>query len=264
MNLETIGYFLFVVFYFSNFTDNTYFYNIYFSLNQKMKCYFTKNQKKIEDKKDPVPIIKYEEKYLKEWKSIIENYTDEEKCQKKKELDVCFVMENTPLGNVLMTYDYKRETFKYYSDHIIPYRYLETVGRKFVKQFHCKFLFVDIEEEVQLAENKKKEENKKTEEKNEIEDTLIAPKKNIFAKLKNYNNSSLNGKINVSQQVKKTTQHKIVKENANRYTYEGKLMNFSFLKKIDKKCVDKKYGLSFADFKKINPINILDDRYDSK
>ena len=36
-------------------------------------------------------------------------------------------MEKTPVGNVLMMYDKDRESFKYFSDCNIPYRYLEVV-----------------------------------------------------------------------------------------------------------------------------------------
>ena len=36
-----------------------------------------------------------------------------------------------------------------------------------------------------------------------------------------------------------------IKEKTNRYTYEGKLMNFSFLKKVNKKDT-----ISYSDFKK--------------
>jgi hypothetical protein len=43
----------------------------------------------------------------------------------------------------------------------------------------------------------------------------------------------------------------LLKENANRYSYEGKLSNFNFLKKVDRKVVDKKYGMTFADFKRL-------------
>jgi hypothetical protein len=43
----------------------------------------------------------------------------------------------------------------------------------------------------------------------------------------------------------------ILKENANRYSCEGKIMNYSFLKKVDRKVVDKRYGMSFAEFKKM-------------
>jgi hypothetical protein len=43
----------------------------------------------------------------------------------------------------------------------------------------------------------------------------------------------------------------LLKENANRYTWEGRVVNFSILKKVDRKTVDKKYALSFADFKQM-------------
>jgi hypothetical protein len=43
----------------------------------------------------------------------------------------------------------------------------------------------------------------------------------------------------------------LLKENANRYTWEGRLTNMSLLKKIDRKTVDKKYAMTFADFKRL-------------
>ena len=43
----------------------------------------------------------------------------------------------------------------------------------------------------------------------------------------------------------------ILKDRANRYTYEGKIVNFSFLKKVKKREVVKKYAMTFAEFKKM-------------
>ena len=65
---------------------------------------------------------------------------------------------------------------------------------------------------------------------------MAAPPKNSIPNLQTINNQD--EKI-------------ILKENANRYTFEGKISNFNFLKKIDRKVVDKKYALTFADFKKM-------------
>ena len=181
-------------------------------------------------------------------------------------------MEFTPLGNVLMKYDKNKQSFKFYSDSTIPYRYLEVVGRKFVKHFNCRPLFVDMEEELKLSEDKwKKERNEKEEreeeDKRKKENAIIngkkpvEEKKNVFAKFKSYNkesgtghvikaappkNSIPNKKLNPAQENEKT----LLKQKANRYTYEGKLANFSFIKKVDRKVVDKKFGMSFADFKK--------------
>ena len=187
-------------------------------------------------------------------------------------LENCYVMEFTPLGNVLMQYDKNKESFKFYSDNIIPYRYLEVVGRKFVKQFNCRPIFVDMEEELKLAEEKwekerKEKEQKEEEEKRRKEEAIKnqtpveEKKKNVFAKFKSYNkesgsghvitvappkNSIPNKKMSQSQENEKI----LLKQKANRYTYEGKMANFSFIKKIDRKVVDKKFGMSFADFKK--------------
>ena len=51
--------------------------------------------------------------------------------------------------------------------------------------------------------------------------------------------------------VKENKEKLLVKENANRYTWEGRLTNFCPLKQIDKKILDKKLSMTYADFKKI-------------
>lgn len=188
-----------------------------------------------------------------------------------EKLKVCYVMEYTPLGNVLMIYDKERETFKYYSDNTIPYRYLEVVGRKYAKQFGCKRIFVDMEEELKIAEEKWERERIEKADREEKERILkeeaiknqkpIEQKKNVFAKFKSYNKEAGTGHVNTAPPPKNSIPNKLtekqenekilIKERANRYTYEGKFANFNFLKKVDRKFVDKKFALSFADFKKI-------------
>jgi hypothetical protein len=176
-----------------------------------------------------------------------------------EKLKGCFVMEYTPLGNVLMTYNIARNSFSYYSDSTIPYRYLEVVGRKFVKTFHCRSIFVDMEEELKNYEKKMEEEKKKKEEllKSQVSEQK-QPNKNVFAKLKNYNKSS--GKVNSAPPPKSSipntetsskNENCLLKDNANIYTYEGKISTFNVLKKIERKVVDKKYNMTFADFKKL-------------
>ena len=181
-------------------------------------------------------------------------------------------MEFTPLGNVLMKYNKNKESFIFYSDSTIPYRYLEVVGRKFVKQFNCRPIFVDMEEELKLAEEKWEKEKKEKEEKEEEEKRkkeediknkvpIEEKKKNVFAKFKSYNKESGTGHVSTAAPPKNSIPNKkltktqenentLLKQKANRYTYEGKIINFSFIKKVDRKVVDKKFGMSFADFKK--------------
>jgi hypothetical protein len=182
----------------------------------------------------------------------------------------CYVMEKTPIGNVIMIYQKDKESFKYYSDCNIPYRYLEVVARKYVKLFNCRPIFVDMEEELRLFEEKweKDQESKKIKEDEEKKRSENMPnnekneqKKNVFAKFKSYNKDA-GGKISMAAPPKNNIPNKIVSENkenekillkerANRYTYEGKFANFNFLQKIERKVFNKKLGLTFADFKKM-------------
>jgi hypothetical protein len=190
-----------------------------------------------------------------------------------------FIMEKTPLGNVIMYWNNSRESFEFYSDNTIPYRYLETVGRKYVKTFNCRSIYFDMEFELSEFERKQKdkqeEEMKLLEEKKKMEMVLEQntsfnsssgsglKKKDVFAKFKNYNKESGTGKVNRgaappknsipnnnNNNIKKADEKVVLKENANRYTCEGRLANFSILKKPDRKVIDKKYAMSFADFKK--------------
>jgi hypothetical protein len=184
-----------------------------------------------------------------------------------------FIMEKTPLGNVLMLYNNKRGSFEYYSDNTIPYRYLEPVSRKYVKMFGCRPIYFDMEEELKNYEKKLEEKEREKEEKEEkrlLEEeekkqknvVIVEPKKNVFAKFKSYNKEAGTGHVNMGAPPKnsipnnKVTDNNsnekvLLKENANRYSYEGKISNFNFLKKIDRKVVDKKYAMTFADFKRL-------------
>ena len=60
-------------------------------------------------------------------------------------------------------------------------------------------------------------------------------------------------KNSISKQVSENKENEMIllKERANRYTYEGKFANFNFLQKIEKKVFNKKLQLSFAEFKKL-------------
>ena len=80
-----------------------------------------------------------------------------------------FIMEKTPLGNVLMLYNNKRGSFEFYSDNTIPYRYLEPVSRKYVKTFGCRPIYCDMEEELKNYEKKLEETEREKEEKQELE-----------------------------------------------------------------------------------------------
>ena len=127
-----------------------------------------------------------------------------------------------------------------------------------------------MEDELKLAEEKWEKERIEKETKGELErikkeeaiknNKPIEQKKNVFAKFKSYNKEAGTGHVNTAPPPKNSIPNKLtakqekekvlLKEKANRYTYEGKIANFNFIKKIDRKVVDKKYAMSFADFKK--------------
>jgi hypothetical protein len=213
---------------------------------------------------EPKPEIKYEDKYLNEFNKLEKTLLSKEKLDSLKN---SIVMETTPLGNAIMFYDNTRETFTFYSDNIIPYRYLETVARKYVIMTNSKEIYVDMSKEIETAENIIKDKLKQkqaqldalTLEQAQLEQQITQPqtqnnKKELFAKLKSYNRETVSNP-KAQKNANKTSisiskENIVLKERANRYSYEGKLVNFSFLKKVDKKLTDKRYGMSFADFKK--------------
>jgi hypothetical protein len=178
-----------------------------------------------------------------------------------------FVIEYTPLGNVIMRYNNEKGSFEYYSNNSIPYRYLEPIGRKYVTTYFCKPLFIDLEEELKRAEEKFDMEKEKNEEKQQAL-KMNEPKK-IFANLKSYNANIVKttpvnlpsknrstGPLALPPQIKanlpnvNSNTKQLLKEHANRYTWEGRFANLSLLKKVDRKQIDKKYAMTWADFKK--------------
>ena len=218
-----------------------------------------------EEEITPPVEVPYPDKYLEKFKSMP---FDNESLDLES-LKNSIVVEHTPLGNVAMHYDIKREAFVYYSDSVMPYRYLEVVARKYVITFHCKRVFVNMEDEINKAKAKIEEQKntKKLEEeqaqaekqKQELELKEEPKKKNVFANFKNYNtnttkdssNKPTNGNSTASNSDNKKTEDLILKENANHYTCDGRYSNFLVLQKVDKTLVDKRLKMSFADFKKM-------------
>lgn len=224
----------------------------------------------------PMNEIKFEDKFLDKYLALKLQSLMAPTSEFIESLMNSFVMEYTPNGNIIMFYDYKRETFAYYADNVMPYRYLEVLGRKYVCTFFCPSLYQYLPPD-QVAnvatndtvENEKKEEKEETVDpvindvvlvNSEIEPTkLDKPKKSVFANFKSYNKDTSN---NVATKDVPSSAHKrAINANAptavltnvirNRYTCHGKICNMPFLKKIDRTIVDKNYKMSFADFKRL-------------
>jgi hypothetical protein len=204
----------------------------------------------------------------KEWKKF---FSEEESIEKatnyviNERLDKLInniIVETTPLGNVIMMYNNKKEVFEYYCDNTVPYRFLETVARKYVLTYFCRPLYIVMEEELKESEKKLVEQQNNAKRKAEEEianKSTIVPKKSVFAKFKSYNKEALSGQVNKAAPPKNSIPNNtsanndkpiLLKERANRYNFQGKIANFSLLKKVDKKLVNKKLAMTFSDFKK--------------
>ena len=179
-----------------------------------------------------------------------------------------YILEYTPLGNIYMRFNNNKKSFEYFSNNSIPYRYLEPVGRKYVMTYLCKPIYIDMDNELKKAEeiyDKKKEEDLK----NAEETNKKLNSKKVLVKLKDYNNNTKENSMrpmknrtdsnailpdrikNNLPDVNKKSEKMFLKEKANRYTWEGRLTDFCPLKKIDKKVIDKKLNMTYAEFKKL-------------
>jgi hypothetical protein len=127
-----------------------------------------------------------------------------------------------------------------------------------------------MEEELRLFEEKwekeqqfKKQQKEENEKDKNINNKNNESKKNVFAKFKSYNKdagakiSMAPPKNGIPKHVSENKENEkiLLKERANRYTYEGKFANFNFLQKIQQNVFNKKLRLSFAEFKKFGKQN---------
>lgn len=176
--------------------------------------------------------ISYEYKYIDEYQlrwdamQLNEDEDEDENEEKHKQktaelerkLNGIKIHEITPKGDVIMHYDTKLESFVYYcDDKSIPYKYLETVARKYCLDNDCLEIFVNMYDELRKGiarqtqakiekcqNDAKKDENKKE---------THGAKNDVFASFKQYN------KTNPKEMIKQRKY--ITKENANRYSYRG-------------------------------------------
>jgi hypothetical protein len=196
--------------------------------------------------------IEYKMKWFEEFDEMGEE--DEEGNEELTEefvnnLSLNTITETTPRGDVLMYYSSKLGSFVYHSHtKEIPYSYLETVARKYVIEYNCKKLYIDIRKEYEKGVQKYKE-IKAKEENNGADGGVDEAKekenkkKQIFANFKTYNRK---GEVHNNQKEKIY----ILKEQANRYSYRGKIEEYSEAKV--ESCLDKNgKDIDFASFKKM-------------
>jgi hypothetical protein len=209
--------------------------------------------------------IPFEDKYFKEYDEWVDATatataqdaatadTPEAEAHKKECLENMYystVREtiNDFYGDIIMCYDAATFSFAYYARTAnIPYRYLETVSRKYMIETNApRDIHVDIRKE--YAKAKEQLTNKKV-----SSSSSNAPSQtdntdggaDVFAKFKSYNTAPNISNAAHTQQTTNTNTHthqqntqthpnqqntttttKIMRENANRYSYRGKIEDF--------------------------------------
>jgi hypothetical protein len=197
---------------------------------------------------EKAPIVPYEDKYKETFSKLACHELTQEELDR---LTNNSVMEYTPVGNVIMSYNAEKGSFEYYSDSIVPYRYLNVVGRKYACVYNCAGLMTRGKEQVLLKQEKELLENITQEPVTTAAAPVEETKRSVFAKFKTYNkgaNASTQAGADQSNKRGRIEPSKVIE--TNRYTSCGKIANMQMLKKIDRKQVDKTYAMSFAEYKK--------------
>jgi hypothetical protein len=171
------------------------------------------------DDDPPIPLQKYTDKYTKEYDRLSWHEISKDRLYS---LENSIIIENTPVGSVLMFYKCdefdKTGMFYYYSNNTIPYGLLEVVARKYVCTYDCKCLYIDSD----ISEPKKK-----------IPVDVPRVNKGVFVTFKNYTSANTPNTP------------------MNRFKSKGRIVNFNFLKKVDRKLVDANYSMTFSDYKRM-------------
>ena len=222
--------------------------------------------------------IKYEDKYIPEWNRMISNHNNNNNNNnnpdKDKELHVAkhaYLLELCPLGNVCIFFNDDLECFEYYSDFTIPFRFLETIGRKYAIVYKCPDIYIDMKMEIDKAIQYSKEEKVKAQIKQAEEKAKQSEEKsvNVFANFKSYNGSTKKSDVPMTKgrsqnalQIPDSLKRKfkssineeelsVLKERSNHYLYKGKLSNFNWLQKPP----NKRENVSYKDFIKAQQSN---------
>ena len=140
------------------------------------------------------------------------------------------IHETTPAGEVILLYDKEKEQFQYYSNHEIPYRYLEVVVRKYVLTYNCIELYTDIQQEYRKA-FQEYQENKRMEQ-DDIKEKETTDE--VFVQYKSYN----------QQDYKKNHLKKPIKRDIITFKCMGKIYDYN----IEPSIVKSKKDIGFSEY----------------
>ena len=161
---------------------------------------------------------KFEYKYMEEF---LQTNRNELTDQERKELANKHIRLDTEQGEIVMFYDHEKASFVWYCNtKEVPYKYLETVARKYVIDNNCSCIYAVMHEELNKGRERQAEARRKHEESLK-EPNKVAATSSVFASFKSYNKKSATEMIQ--------NKNWLFKENANRYSYRGKLEDYDKL-----------------------------------
>ena len=202
-----------------------------------------------EDEEDEEDEVNYEYKYSDFFEELNEKehcaLTVEDKINMKKNV----IAESTPNGNVVMSYHFNEKdpelsAFQYYcNDRSIPYKYLDTVARKFAITYNCPELYLYLKTELMKGVDKIKQDEEKEKDAAEMikkEDEEKEKAESVFATFKKY-----------KQEEPKTKKAKLrsLLVGKNRYTRLGNVEDYE--KTLLPKRENDVKPISFAEYKKM-------------
>jgi hypothetical protein len=157
-----------------------------------------------------------------------------------------FLIENTPVGNIIMFYNAYKQGFSYYCDDQVPYFILNGVAMKYVLKYYCRDFFID--NSVVPKENSSPFLHIHEIDKEKASVNKIDVNKGPFAKLKTYKTDKKHEKkteISTSQERKKITENFI----KNKFICCGKTYLFQPLQSLPRKQEIKNIPISYSSFK---------------
>ena len=196
------------------------------TISNRLDKFVDVEESKVNEQHDEQYEYKFIEEYQKRYQEMIEQDKNKSKDAEevKKHLETKLngtkIHEITPKGDVIMYYDTQLESFVYYcDDKNMPYKYLETVARKYSLDNDCLEIFINMYDELKKGIERQKDAKIKkcmedAEKKRETEESDPAGI-DVFASFKQYN------KTNPKEMIKQRKY--ITKENANRYSYRGNI-----------------------------------------
>lgn len=184
------------------------------------------NDKTTNEKVEPSVHEAYINKYYDKFNKLEDTDIEEAvvKC-----LKTSILYEATPRGGVIMFYDFEKESFCYYADtKDVPYLFLETAARRYVTINKCKQVYVDMKAELLVANNRNHDKSMGIGIDTTNSNKAGVNKSEPFASFKSYNRKGSGG-TNMTNLNKKF----ILRQNANRYSYMGKIKEFQMINKVE-------------------------------